>query len=259
MRQCPYCKADIEENARYCYFCMHDLEQKNVIDNKTSLNGKKTAIILCSVFGAILLALVLFLTIKFFTPKLIHTGDGNLSNDSLPIAAENNNSDSAENEDINHNQSYTNNNSLNNSTDNHEIISSSNSNDITDNSATNQKDEDKEPVTDDGEDTNNNADNNQNEHTDPPAVIACTHSWQEITDTQPSERKVTYYKCPICYAKFKSLDAYYTHFDAKCGLSFNAHILRERYETVNEWESYDKTVIAGYKCTKCGETKPADN
>ncbi len=113
--------------------------------------------------------------------------------------------------------------------------------------------------TDSSKDENGNDGNNDNSGNDTPSVTVCTHSWQEITETVQSTRKVTRYKCAICYQKFNSLDAYYVHFDSSCGLSFNAYILRERYETVDEWESYDKIIITGYKCKHCGENKPAND
>ena len=33
MKKCPFCKAEIEENARFCLYCMTPLEEKQTIEN----------------------------------------------------------------------------------------------------------------------------------------------------------------------------------------------------------------------------------
>ena len=56
MKKCPFCKADIEENARFCLYCMKPLNKKEVIE---SLQGKKRwwiwAVVLIGVIGLALL------------------------------------------------------------------------------------------------------------------------------------------------------------------------------------------------------------
>lgn len=61
MKKCPFCGAVIEEDARFCLYCMKELEEKAVIDGKQSfLQTYKTRLIfLCT--AALLLLVVLLL------------------------------------------------------------------------------------------------------------------------------------------------------------------------------------------------------
>ena len=34
MKECPFCKAEIEEHARFCLYCMTSLEEKKVYENQ---------------------------------------------------------------------------------------------------------------------------------------------------------------------------------------------------------------------------------
>ncbi len=55
MKKCPFCKAELEENARFCLYCMAQLDEKSVITAKR----KKRRLIWAGVsFFAVLLALV---------------------------------------------------------------------------------------------------------------------------------------------------------------------------------------------------------
>lgn len=51
MKQCPYCKADIQENARFCLYCMNPLVEKTVI----APMGKKRHWIVWVIVAALLL------------------------------------------------------------------------------------------------------------------------------------------------------------------------------------------------------------
>mgnify|MGYP004463677799 CR=1 FL=1 len=92
------------------------------------------------------------------------------------------------------------------------------------------------------------------------------HDEQGHYENVQESKKVTKYKCQVCYNKFDSVDDYYSHFDAE-HIGGTISIFRERYETVDDREyyqteewvvdkaAYDETVITGYKCSVCSATK----
>ncbi|MDO4155067.1 MAG: zinc ribbon domain-containing protein [Clostridia bacterium] len=112
-------------------------------------------------------------------------------------------------------------------------------------------------------------------NTDP---CANGHTWAPVTETVhhdevghyeavEHQQTVTKYKCPVCYEKFASLDAYYAHFDSVHMPSYSGdpiRAFRNQYKSVsdtetyttNEWvvdkAAYDETVIVGYTCSVCG-------
>ncbi len=52
--KCPYCKADIEENARFCFYCMTSLEEKETV--KTPVFQKKyRAVAIAALFAVLLI------------------------------------------------------------------------------------------------------------------------------------------------------------------------------------------------------------
>ncbi len=55
MKKCPFCKAEIEENARFCLYCMKTLNEKEIIQP----NQKKKSWLPVILIGALLLALLL--------------------------------------------------------------------------------------------------------------------------------------------------------------------------------------------------------
>lgn len=63
MKKCPKCKAEIEENARFCLYCMTSFEEKQTIEVSKEKN-KRWLIIIAAV-----LVLALILTVIFFVPK----------------------------------------------------------------------------------------------------------------------------------------------------------------------------------------------
>ena len=104
------------------------------------------------------------------------------------------------------------------------------------------------------------------------------HDWVAITqavhhdatghyETVTDAKKVNKYKCPLCNKKYDSIEEYYLHFDSVHENDFLSEVWRERYETVEAWEyydtqqwvvdseAYDETVITGYRCSICGQTK----
>lgn len=64
MKKCPKCKADIQENARFCLYCMTSFEEKQVIEAPKA-DHKRLLLVVVAVSACILLALSTFL----FTSK----------------------------------------------------------------------------------------------------------------------------------------------------------------------------------------------
>lgn len=62
MKKCPFCKADIEDNARFCLYCMRPLNEKEVI----SLSRKRNWLWLPVAVGAVLIVL---LAVLLLLPK----------------------------------------------------------------------------------------------------------------------------------------------------------------------------------------------
>lgn len=63
MKKCPFCNAEIEENARFCLYCMSSLEEKQVIETPKE-NTKRWPIILIA-----FLFVVLFIILAIFFLK----------------------------------------------------------------------------------------------------------------------------------------------------------------------------------------------
>ncbi len=81
MKKCPYCSATIEENARFCIYCMRELEGKNKTGKIKTLFNKK--VVLVSFLVVIIAALVtVFILLKPKTEpnlkgKISGTNSGN--------------------------------------------------------------------------------------------------------------------------------------------------------------------------------------
>lgn len=59
MKKCPFCKAEIEENARFCLYCMSSLNQKEVIPARKRKKPQWSMIIVAIVAVFLLLAIIL--------------------------------------------------------------------------------------------------------------------------------------------------------------------------------------------------------
>ena len=55
MKKCPFCSADIEDNARFCLYCMKELDEKTFIKNKVLFFTRRN-IIIFSLCVAVLLS-----------------------------------------------------------------------------------------------------------------------------------------------------------------------------------------------------------
>lgn len=107
------------------------------------------------------------------------------------------------------------------------------------------------------------------------------HDWMRVTETVYHEEQGHYeevevavkaneYQCWLCsYAQptYKTLDAYYSHFDSAHADDPNSSFFRERYDIVERWTyeyetqwivdvpAYTDTVTIGYQCRTCGAEK----
>lgn len=71
MKKCPKCKAEIQEEARFCLYCMTSFEEKQTIETPKEID-KRWLYIIAAVLVIVLIAVSIFL----FAPK------GNIPNDS---------------------------------------------------------------------------------------------------------------------------------------------------------------------------------
>lgn len=68
MKKCPFCGAEIEENARFCLYCMSSLEEKKYIKN-TEKNKKRWPWILAAVFVCACICLLTYFLVQRNTGK----------------------------------------------------------------------------------------------------------------------------------------------------------------------------------------------
>ena len=65
MKKCPVCNADIEENARFCLYCMTPLEEKDVIVLPDKKKKRLTYIFIAALIIAIIILLIFMFKDKF--------------------------------------------------------------------------------------------------------------------------------------------------------------------------------------------------
>lgn len=110
------------------------------------------------------------------------------------------------------------------------------------------------------------------------AMCAAGHDWQAVTqtvhvdeaghyETKTVEKRVTLYRCALCYEEHGALEDYYAHFDAEHDGDSLEIVFRDRYETFAEYReveeqrwvvdtpAHDETVTVGRRCRVCGETE----
>ena len=120
MKKCPYCNAVIEENARFCIYCMKTLNEKQIIKPQKPI--KKTVVI--SIISAVLV-FALIVICSFFpnthNPSFPSINSDSIVNDSSQNFDSSFSEDSSENTENNESQyqtSSSNSNSKNNFTSN---------------------------------------------------------------------------------------------------------------------------------------------
>lgn len=107
---------------------------------------------------------------------------------------------------------------------------------------------------------------------------AAGHDWQAVTqtvhveekghyETKTVEKRLTLFRCALCYKEFGTLEDYYDHFDSQHDGDSLQAIFRDCYETVTEYReveeqqwvvdtpAHDKTVTVGRRCRVCGKTE----
>ena len=110
------------------------------------------------------------------------------------------------------------------------------------------------------------------------AMCAAGHDWQTITqtvhvdeaghyETKTVEKRVTLYRCALCYEEHGALEDYYAHFDAEHDGDSLEIVFRDRYETFAEYReveeqqwvvdtpAHDETVTVGRRCRDCEKTE----
>lgn len=80
MKKCPFCQADIEDNARFCVFCMSSLQEKQKIEAKVKPKSKWP--IFAAIGGVALVVIVSLLVALILIISLLFLGKSNTDNNS---------------------------------------------------------------------------------------------------------------------------------------------------------------------------------
>ena len=89
MKKCPKCKAEIQEEARFCLYCMTSFEEKQTIETPKE-NNKRWLIILAAVLVLVLIVVGIFL----FSQKDTPNNEGNDTSTSSSISSDSDTPDS---------------------------------------------------------------------------------------------------------------------------------------------------------------------
>lgn len=261
--KCSHCGKDLPSEAKFCPYCMERISETVIVKlpaKKKKLNKKSIIIIIIALVLVLLLAVGTVLFSHFSEDKNDDKGKGTTQSTNSTESTSLNNS-TAENEP-----------SISEDDDASKVISIKDAFLI----VNDKKDEDVSKQSNNSTSTTSSTTTDKNN-----SVSECEHNWVAITktvhhdeaghyETVENQRKVTKYKCPVCYEKFTSLDEYYSHFDSTHKPSYDGDpikALRNQYTTesgyeyyeTKEWivdkKAYDETVVTGYKCSICQEEK----
>lgn len=83
MKKCPKCKAEIQENARFCLYCMTSFEEKQTIETPKENNKRWLYII-----AAVLVFALVFLSIFLFIPKENRSNGSNDNSSNTSISSD---------------------------------------------------------------------------------------------------------------------------------------------------------------------------
>ena len=82
MKKCPKCKAEIQEEARFCLYCMTSFEEKQTIETPKE-NNKRWLIIIAAVLAVVLV----IISIVLFAPKDNDSNDSNNNSNSSSFSS----------------------------------------------------------------------------------------------------------------------------------------------------------------------------
>lgn len=114
------------------------------------------------------------------------------------------------------------------------------------------------------------------------ALCGQGHNWEPITETvhvdevghyetKTVEKRVTVFRCALCYQEHLALEDYYAHFDAEHGGDALQGIFRDRYTETEEYReveektwvvdtpAHNQTATVGRRCRVCGKTENNDD
>lgn len=80
MKKCPFCQADIEDNARFCVFCMSSLQEKQKIETKVKPKAKWP--IFAAIGGVAFVVIVSLLVALILIISLLFLGKSSIDNNS---------------------------------------------------------------------------------------------------------------------------------------------------------------------------------
>ncbi len=164
MKKCPFCKADIEDNARFCLYCMSSLQEKQKIENQQKDNKRWLYILAAFLLLVFAFAITIFALSKNGANN--NSSENSMYSETLPL----------------NNSSYTS-----------DILSSNNtSDDVSKNTSTDNSSQDKTPHNSSSDKTNpdDNSDTTTTTSHSQSSTISSSSSdttTSTVSPSQPSE------------------------------------------------------------------------